>query len=231
MTDIVYSHSQGTRRVSERTQLIRSNDSTVFLGGMRGRVFFEDDGALFFEDGAVLWDECSQPLVGRNLFSVAGQVDFNFDELTVDFSDSAKYPTDPIAIVQQLPHSRMDYSEIRPHLHWVQTANNIPNILIAYRVTNVGTTPGGWVLKALTSDDNELAYTEGGQQITSFNLPKTVGEQLGISGTFECKVYRDTTNASGLFASVDNYLGSWSVKYYDIHYRQNSIGSRAEFAK
>lgn len=181
----------------------------------------------------IVWDEVSTSMVGNNLFEVQGRIDYNFADLTVDYNTNARYNNEFVGNVKQMPHKRKDMSEIRPHIHWVQNSDNTPNILIEYRAYNNGEQiPNVWQLKALTSADNKLAFAGVGTcQITEFNLPTTVGEALNISGTFECKIYRDSANASGLFAGADSYSGVFSIKYYDIHFQIDQMGSRDEFVK
>lgn len=179
-----------------------------------------------------VWDEISQSFVGRNIFVVAGRVDYNYTELTLDFSTTARYPNEPVGIVIQCLHARKEDSDIRPHIHWVQNSDNNPNILVEYRWCNNGGTSSAWTLKALTAADNMFAWSGVGmQQITEFNLSAGHGVGWGLSATFECKIYRDSQNTSTLFSGVDNYSGAWNAKYYDIHLEMDSGGSRQEFVK
>jgi len=179
------------------------------------------------------WDEVSQSFVGQNIFAVQGRIDYNYTDLTLDYSTTARYPNEPVGVVIQIPHRRKNNSEIRPHVHWMQNSDNNPNILIAYRAYNNGeVAPVSWTLKALTNADNLFPFTVAGQQqITEFNLPTAVGESLGLSGTFEVKIYRDSQDESELFGGADSYSGNWEVKYYDMHFIVDSDGSRQEFEK
>lgn len=203
-------------------------------GDVYGNNYFEieTDGTDIRLGNATAWDESSQSFVGSNLFTVAGRVDYNFTELTVDYSTNARYPEEPVGVVIQALHGRKKDSDIRPHLHWIQNSNNNPNILIEYRWINNGGVASAWTLKALTASDNKFAWTGiGMQQITEFNLPNGHGTGKELSATFEVKIYRDTTNTSTLFAGADSYSGNWNVKYYDIHFEKDMIGSREEFIK
>lgn len=179
------------------------------------------------------WDEISQSFVGNNIYVNAGRIDYNFDNLTLEYSTNARYPNEFAGSVKQLPHKRKNNSEIRPDIHWMQNSNNNPNILVAYRYGNNGEVLSNWILKALTPADNKFALTVAGmQQITEFNIPASVGEALGLSATFECKIYRDAQNASGLFTAPDSYSGIFEAKYYDIHFQvDQDRGSLEEFKK
>lgn len=193
----------------------------------------EDDGTIVTYGEGTTWNEISQSFVGQNIYVNQGRIDYNYDELSLDYTTTARYPNEFAGSVKQMPHERANNTNIRPHIHWIQNQNVMPNILIEYRAYNNGQeVPAVWVQKALTSADNLFTYTSGDiQQITEFDLPASVGESLGLSGTFEAKIYRDSQNTSGLFAGADAYTGSLSLKYYDIHYVVDMSGSREEFTK
>lgn len=193
---------------------------------------FEPDGTMIAKGEATAWDEVSNSAVGRNIFTSVGRIDYDYDDLVVNFTPTARYPDEFMGVVSQMLHSRAAATRIRPHLHWIQNSNNNPNILIEYRTQDNGQLASAWELKALSSSDNAFPWTSiGMQQITNFNIPNAVGEGLGLSGTFECKIYRDSQNSSGLFAGPDSYSGDFSVKYYDIHFIKDMLGSRDEFIK
>lgn len=204
----------------------------VVIGIGDNKFKVETDGTWVNEGNGTTWDEISNAFVGQNIYTSFGRVDYNYDDLTLDFGATARYPEEPVGIVTQIPHARKADSDIRPHIHWMQTSAAMPNILIAYRMYNNGAVPGSWELKALTASDNAYAYTSSGmQQLTSFNLPEGHGEGLEVSFTFDLKIYRDSANASGLFSGADAYSGSLSLKYFDIHVERDMNGSREEFVK
>jgi len=205
----------------------------LFVGDSTNFFTVEDDGTDVRYGDATTWDEASQSFVGANIFTVAGRVDYNFTELTLDFANNARYPEEPVGIVIQAMHARKPASDIRPHLHWIQNQNATPNILVEYRFYNNGDSIPGWTLKALTASDNLFTYPGSGsiQQITEFNLPVGTFAGMGLSFTFDCKFYRDTGNISTLFSGLDGYSGIWNAKYYDIHFEKDMTGSRQEFVK
>lgn len=207
-----------------------------FAGDITNGDYFEieGDGTWVNNGDSTTWDEISQPFFASRLDSSSGRIDYNFDELTVDFADNARYPKEPAPIVIQAMHSWKIGTDIRPHIHWIQTSSAIPNILIAYRFYNNGASvPSSFTLKALKATDNAFTYPGSGsfQQITNFNLTSGLFSSSTISFTFDCLIYRDSANASGLFAGADAYTGAWSAKYYDIHFEKDTNGSRDEFVK
>ena len=208
---------------------------TIKVGDVAGGDYseIEPDGTIVSKGEATVWDELAQSVVGKNLDVSSGRIDYNLDELTIDYQDNSRYPTEVLGIVSQMPHARSLMTTISPHIHWVQNQNNFPNLLVEYRVSNNGgTIPATWILKPLISADSIYPYVSGNlMQITEFNLPLTVGESLTLSGTFDCKIFRDTGNVSGLFAGADTYVDEFSLKYYDIHFLKDMNGSREEFVK
>lgn len=212
------------------------NPSQLKVGSVPGGNYLqiEEDGTLVSKGEGTVWDEVSQPLFAARLDTSSGRIDYNFDELTVDFAANARYPQEPVSSVIQAPHSWKIGGGVRPHLHWVQNQNAVPNILVTYRIYNNGDeVPSAWVFKALTSDESVFTYPGSGSimQITEFDLATTLFEDSTISFTFDCKIYRDSSNASGLFSGADAYTGIWSAKYYDIHFEKDMNGSREEFIK
>ena len=208
---------------------------TMKVGDIEAGDFFEieEDGTWVNKGEGTVWDEVSNPIFAARLDTGSGRIDYNYDELTVDFATNARYPEEPAPIVIQAMHSWKIGGKVRPHIHWIQNSNNTPNILVAYRFYNNGEAPGAFTLKALTAANNQITYPGSGsiQQITNLDIPEVDFSSMGLSFTFDCRIYRDTQNASLLFAGADSYSGVWSAKYYDIHYEKNMNGSREEFTK
>jgi len=205
------------------------------VGDVGGGNFFdiEPDGTFVNYGDGTTFDELSQPFIGQNLATVAGRVDYNYNELSLDFATNARYPEEPVGIVTQSPHARKELSDFFPHIHWIQTSDNVPNILIEYRLYDSGETPPSiWQKLPLTSANLVFPFFSPSiQQISRINLPIGHGAVLGLSCTIDIKIYRDSLNTSGLFADVDTYPGVWSAKYYDIHFEKDMNGSREEFVK
>jgi len=203
----------------------------LIVGGDPDTFTVDSEGVWRNTGEGTTWDEISQPFIGEKLTSPSSNIRQNSAEITMDFETSARYPADYVSAVIQTPHARKEGSDYKPHFHWVQTQDAIPNILIEYRAYNNGeAVPSVWTLKALTR--NVFTYTSGNiLQITPFDLPEGFASLLTLSSTFDCRIYRDVTNVSGLFAGADTYSGDWMVKYYDIHFERDMNGSNEEFVK
>jgi len=212
---------------------IKTFIGSIKMGRETNHTLLEEDGTLQAFGTAQCWDEISNSFIGRNLDSSVGRVDFNMTDLTLDFQDNARYPNEPVGNIKQMLHARVPDSDIRPHVHWMQSSDNVPNILIEYRWINNAGSPTPWTLKALTASDLKFTYDDSGdmQQISEFNLPAGHGVGKGLSVNFEVKIYRDSDDTSELFGKNDDYSGVWAVKYYDIHILKDMLGSREEFTK
>ena len=175
------------------------------------------------------WEDERFDFTGRRIDISAGRIDYNYAELGIDFQDNALYPTDLIGIIDQMHHRWKLESEIRPHLHWMQSGANLPNWLLRYRIYRNGDSPPAWTNAAYTS--NLFTYTAGTiLQIAEFPAIDMTGIDT-VSAFVDFKMYRDTTNASGLFAGADPLVGDALSKEFDIHYQVDSSGSTAEYDK
>lgn len=123
-------------------------------------------------------------------------------------------------IIAQMPHAMKSESNIRPHIHFVQTSALEPVFKIDYRWYNNGENPSG-AFTTLTCNSAEFTYTSGDfAQICSF--PEIDGSGItDVSSILDIKLYRD-----------DNIVaGDVLLKEFDIHYQIDQIGSRGEFIK
>ncbi len=186
------------------------------------------DNAIEYED--TLWDDMRFPFIGRNIDTTSGRLDYDYAEMGVNFQSNARYAvTEQVSCICQMHHDYKLESQIHPHLHWFQNANNIPNWLLVYRkYRNGDAVPSTWVEAVSTP---VVSYTSGTiLQISNFPLIDMTGIDT-VSGFVDFKLYRDTANASGLFAGADPYSGSALSKEFDIHYQRDMPGSRSEFTK
>ena len=66
-------------------------------------------------------------------------------------------------------------------------------------------------------------------QITRF--PEVDISDIKLSASIDLVLFRDSANASGLFAGVDPVAADTTIKYNDGHVRHNTGGSRQEIVK
>lgn len=178
-----------------------------------------------------LWNDMVSQAIAQNLDTTSGRIDFDYDELTINYENNARYPEEPLGVVNQLSHMVLEGARtFGAHVHWAQEEDADPNFLLEWRYYNNGEIiPAVWT-KALPDQQRVFTYTSGTlAQITSFvdiEIP-----DVKISGFLDCKLYRDTTNASTLFAGADGYSTPVRVKSFDVHVQYDSLGSATPFSK
>ena len=144
--------------------------------------------------------------------------DFDYTNIGLLFPQNDD--TEIAYIIAQIPHAWKLGSNIRPHIHFIQTSADIPIFKIDYKwYDNNGTVPATWTTIATT--DCEFTWSSGSLlQICSF--PEIDGSGItGVSSILDIKLYRD-----------DNVVtGDVLVKEFDIHYLVDADGSRQEYIK
>ncbi len=185
------------------------------------------DGTLYL--GALSWDDLRFPLTGQRLTVTAGRLDYDFEECTVEFGATARYPNEPICMVAQMPHKKYFGSVLHPHLHWVQASSDMPNWLMAYRFYNNGEAVPAFTLAAW--DHNAFTYTSGSiMQLTNFPTIASPADE-NVSAILDIIMYRDSANVSTLFDGADPLSASAAAKEFDLHYQIDSTGSGREYNK
>jgi len=209
------------------------NPSTVKAGDVDAGNYLEitREGYVWQYGTKVTFDDESRDLILQPVKNQNAAIVLDYDELVVNFNTNARYPDDYVSIVMQLTHEYAEGEGLYPHLHFIQTADATPNLLLAYRWYNVGeVVPSSYTLVPFTSVS--LPYVENLHQIIKLSgLGSIEKADAKISSNLDIKIYRDVTNASGLFAGADTYTGSVLGKYFDIHVPRNTNGSRQQYIK
>jgi hypothetical protein len=143
--------------------------------------------------------------------------------------DTACTLADYLYVNVQLNHDREMGVGIRPHVHFWQAEDNVPNFLIRYRWQSNGvakTTAWTNLPWATLAFD----YTGGTlNNIANFGSILPPGGD-GISSIVQIRLIRDTANASGEFAA-DPYTASVHLTSFDIHIKVDTLGSFDEYVK
>ena len=202
--------------------------TSVKIGDITNNIEFEADGTIKFNGTSTIFDDVTYDAV--SLQQTGPGVSISTTTSTVDFTTSANQ-SDYLFVNPQLSHSRKEGSTIYPHIHFIQTQNNIPNFALQYRwQVNGGVTTTAWT--AVKCNTLAFTYTSGSlNQIAYVNggIASPVGD--GLSDILQFRIIRDTTNALGLSYGADPYTATVSVLQFDIHIEKNSIGSRTEYTK
>lgn len=195
---------------------------------------FVDGNRIFLDPPQ--WDDISASLIASRLDTVSGRLEYDFFNSGVSFKSTARYPDEPVVISLQMFHAMKTGAGavLRPHIHWLQQQADIPNFMIGVKLINWGETTtfetdfSNYTLHTPTG--NAFTYTAGVlAQITMF--PEIDISSLGLSGTVNIALFRDSANTSTLFAGVDPVATDVTVVYTDAHTQFNSLGSREEYVK
>lgn len=187
------------------------------------------------------WDDLRFPAFSAAFSTATGRLAWGYNNMGVNFKYNALYREDEqVSFIAQMPHKKKFGSPVHPHIHWAQRRDYIPNMLLEYRFYNNGKDAGDgslsetWTKSIIT--DGAFPYQDEAYlgQISEFP-PIDPPENENVSAILEMKLYRDTANASGLFAGACPYNtgGNMSVllKELDLHYQVDQPGSTEEYVK
>ena len=181
---------------------------------------FEADGTLIFSGSATTWNDIFFPLTtarrGANNFPV-------FSETEVAYVFPSSDTSHIMYMVGQMPHDRKVGSDISPHVHWKQTQSGSPVFKLDYKWFGIGQDISAtW--NTLVMDKRVIPYTSGSVHQLNYGdmiSGSIVDPTVGVSSIIIMKLYRD-----------DNaYAGNAVAYQFDIHYQQDSVGSRTEYSK
>jgi len=193
---------------------------------------FLNDGTLRYRGDATVWKDMVTDLFGRRLNSVAGTVDYDYDDNALVFSPNGGIAdaNDRVGGNQEINHEFKVGSNItfKPHIHWWQpvASNAVGSIVFTarYRLQRNGyAKEDDWTTitaEAGTSDDIwDFTSEEDGlyNQITRFD---DITVDCGISDTLQFQLTR-----------TDSVSGDVSVIFFDTHGMVDSDGSDDEIAK
>jgi hypothetical protein len=168
------------------------------------------------------------------LYTATGRIDYDYFNSAVNFNYNARFPDEPASVMVELPHDWIEGTPIKPHIHWLQEQSDIPNFILAYKIAKNG--------ELYTKEANFNNHTKtvcgtpmytwvsnGLQQTCPFPDISTVG--MSISDKILVTVFRDSTNASGLFAGVDPVATDVIAWDFGVHYLSDGTGSKETYVK
>lgn len=129
--------------------------------------------------------------------------------------------SDQIFFDAQIPHTWLEGSEVRPHLHW-SPGNSTSTLVVRwgleYSWSNVGDPfPTSTTIYANDAADG-VAYR---QQIAQFAPIDGTGKR--VSSVFCCRLFRDGANGADTFTT-----GAFAISF-DFHLQMSSDGSVDEY--
>jgi len=180
------------------------------------------------------WLDMLGPLSGVNLDSAATRYSLNRFNGAIQFDSDARYTNEVVIMRVQIQHYWKLATNGRPHLHWKQQSANIPNWLLGWKLSNNGeadlieTDYTNFNFGVLQS--HAFTYTSGVlNQISLF--PDIDLSTANISSMLILALWRDTTNASTLFAGADPSALDEMATDLDVHIEVDMPGSRQEYVK
>lgn len=170
-----------------------------------------------------VWDDIVGSLIGRQLFSTAGKIDYNFEENAITMAPGGVITTtnDCIIFNLQYPHAGIVNGEMHLHVHWEQTSANNIIFTTQYRIQSNGETKAtAWQTVVSANNDNGIYdYTSGTlNQITELAIVDLTGKS--ISSTVQFRIAR-----------TDSTLGDINATFIDAHIARDTVGSRTEYVK
>ena len=129
----------------------------------------------------------------------------------------------------QIPHDYKLGSDLFPHVHWttVSVTPSGTNVVwgLEYTIVAIG---GNFPVTNTITGNSVISFigtpTGAGQHLIN-SLGSISGTNIGISSIIVCRIFRSVGNASDTFANEVGYLG------FDVHYEQDTQGSREEYIK
>jgi hypothetical protein len=167
------------------------------------------------------WDDLRFPAQGITLGGIVSPPGADGGTLLFDGDDSVE----AIGGVAQMPHTWVEGTSIRPHVHWSKSADGTGDVIwtLRYRWANPGDVFPAWsetIVGVTAVASGDLADQHA---ITGFGEIDGTGKLL--SSIFLWQLGRLPTDEN------DTYADDARLYEFDIHYLVNGIGSTSEFQK
>jgi hypothetical protein len=173
-----------------------------------------------------VWDDLRFPASAINPVGQASPPTLNVDNGLWEFSATV---VNTIAFQVQMPHGWVQYSSIKPHVHWRKKTQGAGTVVwkFEYEFINVGDT----FTDSLTPDEKYTTSpltADNGDALIHLITPFTEIDMTGkrISTMALCRLSRVADDATN-----DTYAGVAQLLEFDIHYQVDSFGSNAEYIK
>ncbi len=179
------------------------------------------------------FDDLQYGLVGQKMESPSSHIVVSPLYVQVVYNKSCSL-SDYTTMAVQMSHRWKTGTVIYPHVHWIQTAAAMPNLLISY-AWNINGAQENQTFTYQKHTANAFTWSTGNlNQITKFGSI-TPPEGAGLSDIVLFKIFRDVANTSTLFtggAEVDNDVQDFvGILSFDVHFEIDSAGSDTEYVK
>ena len=183
------------------------------------------DGTQRLHGTSTAWKDMIADLFGKRISSIAGKVDYDWDENAIVFqpSGSISNAADRVGGNQEINHEFKVGTNItfKPHIHWFQDAATKFVLTARYRLQQNGvakTTDWTTITSTMNEDADVFEYSTGTlNQLTRF---PDITVTCGISDTIQFQIAR-----------TDSFSGNMLVYFFDLHGEVDSAGSESEISK
>lgn len=199
-------------------------------------MIIEADGTLRFDNAATVWNDLmvfpdattkggsNPPDWGTTFMKNAGGTSKG-----VFLWMFAPNQEEELHFTIQIPHDYKVGSDIYPHIHWTTAAGTPSGTNVVWGLEYTLIAVGGTFPNTVTILTNTLIPECGiptgtGQHLISPFSPVS-GTGLGISSVLVCRLFRAALGAADTFPNDVGLLG------FDIHYEQDTQGSRDQWTK
>lgn len=166
-----------------------------------------------------VWDDLRAPATGINPAGSATPptVDTNHPGLLFDQTS-----TNIVSVAFQMPHTWIEGSIIRPHIHWTPVNTNTGNVYwrLEYQVLNPGQAIGAYTTVNILDAGDGVADAH---QLVDFGDVTMTGKLIS------CMVLCRLSRIGG--DGTDTYNANARLLEFDIHYQVDGMGSIQEYVK
>jgi hypothetical protein len=167
------------------------------------------------------WDDLRFPVQNLRVNPSTSKPDFDFDTGTYRF-DAAD--TESVVCIAQLPHSWLEGSILRPHVHWYKTTAAAGNVYwqLSYKWAPIGAVidASPTVLFSATAAVSD-ANTANHHAITA------LGDISGAGKKGSACLIMTVSRVGG--NAADTYAADAALIEFDLHYQVYGLGSPQEY--
>ena len=194
------------------------------LGNISGNTTFASSGFMSMTGNSMPWDDVRiDTLTARSGVSAPTLTGGFAGNANMYYNSFSGTQQNDVYFAVELPHGWAIGTNISPHVH-VSPATSLTgtiSFIVEYTLADINGTFGA----SQTATMNiVVASPSQWKHILIDSISDIVSPFTAISGVMYCHLYRDITVAG-------NMTGAVALKFFDIHYRSDALGSRTEFAK
>lgn len=177
----------------------------------------KSDDPIRFIGEATVWDEMVFPFM-RSCKGAKEKPDVDFYNVGLLFPPNNE--EERIIVCEEFGHALRCGSNIRPHIHFIQTTPDIPMFVLEHRWYNNGQQVPEYTVSETVG---ALFPYNGGTMLQVLVFPDIDGSGIScLSSIFDGKLYR---------RHGDGVPGDVLGKSFGIYYQKDSVGSKTEYFK